>query len=189
MELINGGYAGSGIRLDAAKLGSAAHRTRVFWTNAAKATDIQERYNQTDRQRLTDRLNAQDALDPNRNVQVAQRDDPAYPGVYTLNVAGESIRAFPTLVATPGSYAFRETHYIDDVIRGPGMIYDREKGQYDEPNADERERIMGMLPGSTNRPGATEDQRRQQIGNAVDVRAYTWLCRELYRWRALHLDE
>ena len=48
---------------------------------------------------------------------------------------------------------------------------------------------MGMLPGSTDRPGGTEEQRRQQIGNAVDVRAYTWLCRELYRWRALNLDE
>ena len=64
MELINGGYAGSGIRADAAKLGSAAHRTRVFWTNLAKATDIQERYRQMDRQRLTDRLTAQELPGP-----------------------------------------------------------------------------------------------------------------------------
>ena len=189
MELISGGYAGSGIRTDAAKLGSAAHRTRVYWTNLARATDIQERYRQTDRQQITNRLDAQDSLDPSRTVQVATRDDPAYPGIYHLNVAGEPIRAFPTIVATPGSYAFRETHYADDTIRGPGMVHDREKNRYEEPNADERERIMGMFVGSTDRPGATEEQRRQQIGNAVDVRAYTWLSMELYRWRALNLDE
>ncbi|GAQ89453.1 hypothetical protein KFL_005250035 [Klebsormidium nitens] len=167
MELISGGYAGSGIRLDAAKLGSAAHRTRVFWTNLARATDIQERYTQFDRDQVWDRLDAQDALDNFRAVQLAAQDDPAVPGYYRVNMKGEPLQGFPTLVATPSSYAFR----FQANQPGPGMVYDRNVRKWQEPNADERERIMGMLPGSTRGYNVPEAERRRLIGSATDVRA------------------
>jgi site-specific DNA-cytosine methylase len=48
---------------------------------------------------------------------------------------------------------------------------------------------MGLEPGSTRAPGVSEDQRRAAIGNAIDVRAYRWLWREIRRWRALHYDK
>jgi hypothetical protein len=69
------------------------------------------------------------------------------------------------------------------------MIYDPELRGWIEPTADERELIMGMLPGSTLAPGIGEDQRRAAIGSAIDVRAYGWLCKEICRWRALHYDK
>jgi hypothetical protein len=69
------------------------------------------------------------------------------------------------------------------------MVYDPEMRGWMEPTADERELIMGLLPGSTRAPGVGEDQRRAAIGSALDVRAYYWLCREIHRWRALHYDE
>ena len=186
MELISGGYAGSGIRLDAAKLGAAAHRTRVFWTNLARATDIQERYNQFDREQVWDRADAQDVLDNFRTVQLAAQDDPAVPGYYRVNVKGEPLQAFPTLVATPSSYAFR---FQAPDKPGPGMVYDRNVREWQEPNADERERIMGMLPGSTRGYNIPESERRRLIGSAIDVRAYTWLCKEIRRWRVINKDE
>jgi hypothetical protein len=58
-----------------------------------------------------------------------------------------------------------------------------------EPAADERELIMGLLPGSTRAPGVGEDQRLAAIGAAINVRAYYWLWREIRCWRALHYDE
>jgi hypothetical protein len=69
------------------------------------------------------------------------------------------------------------------------MIYDPELRGGMEPTADERELIMGMLPGSTRAPGIGEDQRRAAIGSTIDVRAYRWLCKDIRRWRALHYDE
>jgi hypothetical protein len=69
------------------------------------------------------------------------------------------------------------------------MVYDPEMRGWMEPTADERELIMGMLPGSTRAPRVGEDQRRAAIGSAIDVRAYCWLCKEIRRRRALHYDE
>lgn len=186
MELISGGYPGSGIRLDAARLGSAAHRTRVFWTNLANAAEIQERYAGVKRDDIWDRVDAQHVLDRFRTVQLAQADDPAVPGYYSVNRKGEPMQVFPTLVATKSSYAFR---FQAPDKPGPGMVYDRNKREWEEPNADERERIMGLLPESTRAFNVCEQERRRLIGSAVDVRAYTWLCNEIRRWRVINKDE
>jgi site-specific DNA-cytosine methylase len=104
-----------------------------------------------------------------------------------MNFKGEPIKVFPTLVSMAQSFAFRL--HNDHQTPGQGMVYDPELRGWMEPTADERERIMGMEPGSTRVPGVTEDQRRAAIGNAIDVRAYRWLWREIRRWRALHYDE
>lgn len=69
------------------------------------------------------------------------------------------------------------------------MVYDRNAREWQEPNANERERIMGMLPGSTRAFNVCEQERRRLIGSAVDVRGYTWLCKEIRRWRVINLDE
>jgi hypothetical protein len=61
------------------------------------------------------------------------------------------------------------------------MIYDPELRGWMEPTTDERELIMGMLPGLTWAPWVGEDQRRAAIGSAIDVRAYRWLCKESAR--------
>jgi hypothetical protein len=51
------------------------------------------------------------------------------------------------------------------------MVYDPELRGWMEPTADERERIIGLEPGSTRALGVTEDQRQAAIGNAIWVRA------------------
>jgi site-specific DNA-cytosine methylase len=178
------------IVINAAKLGSAAHRVRAFWTNAAPSRTLKQRYAQFDREWVNDRKEAQDVLRNGRRVNTAPSDDPDIKGYYRMNFEGEPIRVFRMLVSTPQSFAFRRQEGGPIPGRpGPGMVYDPEMRGWMEPTADERELIMGLLPGSTRAPGAGEDQRRAAIGSAIDVRAYSWLWREIRRWRALHYDE
>ncbi|GAQ90025.1 hypothetical protein KFL_005910020 [Klebsormidium nitens] len=108
------------------------------------------------RTRVWVRLDAQDALDNFRTVQMAAQDDPAIRGYYCVNVKGEPLQTFPTLVATPSSYAFR---FQAPDQPGPGLVYDRSVREWQEPNADERERIMGMLPWSTRGYNIPEAER------------------------------
>jgi site-specific DNA-cytosine methylase len=139
---------------------------------------------------VNDRKEAQDVLRNGRRVNTASADDLDINGYYRMNFEREPIRVFPTLVATPQSFAFRRQEGGPIPGRpGPGMVYDSEMRGWMEPTADERELIMGLLPGSTRAPGIGEDQRRAAIGAAIDVRAYYWLWREIRRCRALHYDE
>jgi hypothetical protein len=110
--------------VDAAKLGSAAYRVRAFWTNAAPSRTLKQLYAQFDREWVNDRKEAQDILRNGRRVDTATADDPDITGYYRINFAGEPIRAFPTLVATDQSFAFRR--HEGGPIPGrpePGMVY------------------------------------------------------------------
>jgi hypothetical protein len=51
----------------------------------------------------------------------------------------------------------------------------RLKQVFDEPNAEERELIMGFEPSSTAAPNITERQRRALLGQAIDTNALTAL--------------
>jgi site-specific DNA-cytosine methylase len=189
IDRVAGGAVDTAVVIDATKLGSA-HRVRAFWTNAAPSRTLKQRYAQFEREWVNDRKEAQDVLRNGRRVNTAPADDPDIKGYYRMNFEGEPIRVFPTLVATPQSFASRRQEGGPVPRRpGPGMVYDPEMRGWMEPTEDERELIMGLLPGSTRAPGVGEDQRRAAIGSAIDVRAYYWLCREIRRWRALHYDE
>jgi site-specific DNA-cytosine methylase len=188
IDRVAGGAVETAVVIDAAKLGSAAHRVRAFWTNAAASRTLKQRYAQFDRTWVQNRKEAQDVIHNRRRVNTAQADDPDIRGFYRMNFKGEPIRVFPTLVSMAQSFAF--WLHDDHQTPGKGMVYDPELRGWMKPTADERERIMGMEPGSMRAPpGVTEDQRRAAIGNAIDVRAYRWLWREICRWRALHYDE
>jgi site-specific DNA-cytosine methylase len=190
IDRMAGGAIDTAVVVDAAKLGSAAHRVRAFWTNDAPSSILKQRYGQFDQEWVHDRKEAQDILRNGRKVNLAPADDRDITSYYRMNYVGEPIRAFPTLVATAQSFAFRRQEGGPHLGRpGPGMIYDPELHEWMEPTADERELIMGMLLRSTRAPGIGEDQRRAAIGSAINVRAYRWLCKEIRRWRALHYDE
>jgi hypothetical protein len=45
-----GGPVDTAVVIDAAKLGSAAHRVRAFWTNAAPSRTLKQRYRQFKRE-------------------------------------------------------------------------------------------------------------------------------------------
>ena len=107
MGQICAGHPDNWICIDAAAVGSPAHRVRVFGTNLAPPIEIQERYRRYSRDQANDRLEAQDVLDEGRVVQVSRTDDPRVEGLVQINRQGEPLRVFPTLVSTPASYAYR----------------------------------------------------------------------------------
>ncbi|GAQ91226.1 putative retrotransposon protein [Klebsormidium nitens] len=52
------------------------------------------------------------------------------------------------------------------------MVYDENMREWQEPNAGERVRIMGLLRGSTEALGVSETDRSRLIGAAINVRAW-----------------
>jgi site-specific DNA-cytosine methylase len=127
IDCMAGGADDTVVVVDAAKLGSPAHRVRAFWTNAAPSRTLKQRYGHFDQEWVHDRKEAQDILWNGRKVNTALADDPDITGYYRMNFAGEPIRAFPTFVATAQFFAFRRQEGGPHPgRRGPGMVYDPE---------------------------------------------------------------
>jgi hypothetical protein len=174
---------GPHIVCDAAQFGSYAHRLRAYWTNLASPEQLRAAVAGV--QRAPGRLVAH-ILDYPRVPQVVRRADqatPSYP-MYPVNHVGQPAAALPTLVATRGSYAFRD--------QGPGMVFDPavrnssdRSGALQEPNPDERERAMGYATGTTAAPGVTAAQRHTLTGNAFDMHALEGLLS--IAWALQHL--
>jgi hypothetical protein len=148
-------HLGQPICLDAAQFNARVHRLCNYWTNLANPVVVQQA---TACWHRAPNLLVDDILDPNRTAQEARRDGthPYYPA----NKRGTPLSALPTIVAYPGSHAYRDGR--------PGMVWDRGLQCLVEPNADERERAMGYLTGSTAAPGLTQGQRCTLIGNNID---------------------
>jgi hypothetical protein len=140
--------------LDAAQFGSLAHRVRNFWTNlctpaqlAAAAAQVKPPPGRT----------VKLALEPGRMPQAVRTAD--RPPRYPVNEPGSTMRAWPTLVSHPYSYAFRAGE--------PGSVTTAQ-GCADQPTAVEREFALGYSRDSTAAPGVTERQRRQALGQCMD---------------------
>jgi hypothetical protein len=106
-----------------------------------------------------------DILDPHKAPRRVYHDDQAPLAV--VNHKGEPRWAMPTLVSFARSYAFKDN--------GPGLVWDSTTQEMVEPNADERERVMGFPTGTTNVPGFSEHQRRFLLGQAMDANYMTWI--------------
>jgi len=149
---------GSPVLLDAAQVGAPAHRLRNYWTNLAAAWQVSAALSGV--QRSPGRC-ALSQLDPGRSPQVARvRESPPY---HPCNTPGEMVCVLPTLVATVGSYAFRDGQI--------GLVRDAAAGSLSEPNPAERERLLGYDAGCTAALGVTPLQRHQITGRCMDARA------------------
>jgi hypothetical protein len=155
------GILGVPVLIDAAAVGSRAHRPRFWWTNLAPAELLQSAIGRTKRPDVY----VSDILDPHRTPRRVYHDDQAPLAV--VNRKGEPRRAFPTLVSFAHSYAFKDN--------GPGLVWDSITQEMVEPNADERERAMGFPTGTTNVHGMSEQQRRFLLGQAMDLNCLTWV--------------
>ena len=149
--------------VDAAALGSYAHRPRWIWTNLASATTLASALAQVQR---PPRREVDDILDEHRVSTTVTKDDK--PPLAVVNRVGFKRGAFPTFMCYPGSFAFR--------TGGPGMVWDTSSQAYEEPTADERERAMGFLTGTTAAPDLSEGQRRFLLGQAIDMTMLVWVC-------------
>jgi hypothetical protein len=104
------------IVLDAAQVGSYAHRLRDYWTNLAPSHDITRALDAVSRPA---NLSVNDILEPGRSAQICRHL--ARPPWYPANVVGQPLSCLPTLVAYVGSYAFR---YNDHDQPGLGLVHD-----------------------------------------------------------------
>ena len=156
---------GRPIGVDAARFDSLAHRERSIWTNCGRLSSLAAAVAHWTRD---EHLLAQLALDPGRRAQVAEHDDSTGFGCrYQCNIAGEPLRAFPTLVSYPGSYAFRDGR--SGVIEDTTVFGADGRTLLTEPNAAERERCHGMNAGATAASGVTEQTRCDLLGRAMDL--------------------
>ena len=172
-------YLGKPVAVDAAALGSYAHRLRWKWTNLASASGISAALHQLARPagRHVDHI-----LDRGRHAQVVVHAD--QPPLAVVNQVGMPRLALSTLVSYPGSHAFRD--------HGPGLVWDTTTRRLEEPRADERERAMGFLTGTTTAPELTESQRRQILGQAMDLTSMVWfvgVCLAVQQYNTSGLGE
>jgi site-specific DNA-cytosine methylase len=161
---------GQPVCLDAAQMGSYAHRVRNFWSNLSDPALVSAVLPQV--QRPAGRL-VNNILDTGRTSQPVKSTD--FPPRYVCNRIGKPMEALPTLVAFRGSHAFREGK--------SGMVLDSNLGCLQEPNPDERERALGYDTGTTNRPPLTDLQRHEVTGRCMDRFAVSSL---MAIYRAIH---
>jgi hypothetical protein len=136
---------GMPVLINAAIVGSRAHRPRLWGTNLAPTELLQSAVGRIKRPDVY----VSDILDPHRAPRRIYHNDQAPLAV--VNRKGEPRRALPTLVSFARSYAFKDN--------GLGLVWDSTTQEMVEPNADERERAMGFPMGTTNIPGLSKHQR------------------------------
>ena len=153
---------GQPVICDAARFDSFAHRVRLYWTNLCPAPDLQSTLDQIRRNphRYVAHILPKHLL-PQKPRQTLS------PPFYNCEQPNVSLQALPTLMATPASYAFRD--------QGPGMLFNLDTSEFEEPSADIREIAMGYHKGVTSGPGRSETKRRQLIGNAFDMNALRFI--------------
>jgi site-specific DNA-cytosine methylase len=97
------------VLIDAAAVGSRAHRPRLWWTNLALAELLQSAVGRIKRPDVY----VSDILDPHKAPRHVYHDDQA--PLVVVNRKGEPWRALPTLVSFVRLYAFKDN--------GPGLVW------------------------------------------------------------------
>ncbi|GAX86472.1 hypothetical protein CEUSTIGMA_g13882.t1, partial [Chlamydomonas eustigma] len=159
---------GPPVVLDAARVGSYAHRLRNYWTNLASPSTLQFVLDSFERDPSISLL---DVLEPDRYPQLC-RAVRSYPYAACSN-RNEPLNVLPTLVAKVGSYAYR----MHPDGPGPGMLvmYIDGQEQFVDLTLEERERILGYPTGSTNAPGISFSGRHSILGGTFDAFAVSHL--------------
>ena len=145
--------------VDAAGLGSAAHRVRLFRTNwctpdilqAAILTDI-----------LPNPLSKQ--ILHEHHVPTIPTRTSMLPFAQRYEV-GKNRVCMPTIVSYPKSHAFQQ-HANGEA--GDGQHWNTQTKCWEEPTLEEREPLMGYKVGSTDIGLATPTQRMKRLGQAMD---------------------
>eukprot|EP00959_Pyramimonas_sp_CCMP1952_P464166 9486139-Pyramimonas_sp.AAC.1 len=147
---------------DATRFDSFAHRLRLYWTNLAPTTWLQSTLDQVHRspRRYLHHI-LPTHLKPLKPT--GHRATPYYP----CGEVDEPRKTLPTIMATVGSYAYRD--------QGPGMLFDLNTADYVEPPPRVREIAMGHPPDITAHPANDERTRIRLVGNSFDMAALNHL--------------
>ena len=159
-------FLGAPVVIDAAGLGSVAHRVRLFWTNWCLPEQLQDAIPQN----LPPTPSLAAILHPD-HVPTVPGHDPIYPFA-KLNKVGKPRKCMPTIVSFPRSHAYRKK---DNGLPGEGQLWNKRMKRWDEPSLMEREQMMGYKPDATYAGLATIAERAERLGRAMDANTMRWL--------------
>ena len=157
--------------MDAAHLGSAPHRVRLFWANM-----LQRAIRQQALPALLPPSPLLATILKSYHVPTTPGQNDTYPFAEHNTVGGERL-VMPTIVSYLGSNAFRAK---DTGAPGEGQVYNIISNVWEEPDAEEKESLLGYQRGDTVALGVTEEQRAIHLGRALDGNTMRWLGALLY---------
>lgn len=164
-------FLGAPIIVDAAGLGSAAHRVRLFWTNWCRPEILQEAIPKN--------------ILPNPTLQEMLHDYhvPTIPSRVSIqpfaqhNKVGYKRVCLPTIVSYPKSHAYRPQA---NGTPGEGQLWNTNIKCWEIPTLQEKEQLLGYRIDSTNGGLATDLQRVKRLGQAMAGNTMRWLGAFLY---------
>ena len=99
-------------------------------------------------------------------------DHPARRPFATHNIKGGIRVCMPTVVSYPRFNAYRPQ---DNGAPGEGELFNTYTNKWEEPNADEKELLLGYSRGDTAALGVTNAKRSMRLGRALDAHTMRWL--------------
>ena len=168
-------FIGAPVIIDAADLGAAAHRVRLFWTNMMQPELLQAALPKL----LTP--------SPPLSSILKGHHIPTMPGHSDLlpfaphNLQGGARLCMPTVVSYLKSRAFRPK---ENGNPGEGEVFNTLDNIWEEPDAAEKELLLGYIAGDTAAPGVSEAERAIRLGRALEGNTMRWLGAMLHAIQA-----
>ena len=78
----------------------------------------------------------------------------------------------PTVVSYLRSNAFRP---MENGNPGEGEVFNTETLEWEEPDVEEKEMLLGYAAGDTTAPGVTQEERAIRLGRALEGNTMRWL--------------
>jgi hypothetical protein len=159
------GVLGEGYAFDAVAVGSYAHQFRRSWTNLIPTTLLHNIVKKKFESRSPEQ-NVQNILEPGRRAQLAQHD--RAPGPHSVNIVGEPLKAFSTLVTLKRSDAYR--------LQAQSLVFTQQQ-KLVPPSLSKRERAMGFVGGMSHSltPPLDEASCLRLLGGSMDLFRLTFL--------------
>ena len=159
-------FIGAPVVVDGADLGGAAHRVRLFWSNMLQPAVLQ--------------ATLPTLLKPSPPLSTLLKPFhiPTTPGhsdrapFAKQNVMGGARLCMPTVVSYLRSNAFRPKESGNP---GEGEVFNTLSNVWEEPDAEEKELLLGYMPGDTAAQGISEDERAVRLGRALCGNTMRWL--------------
>ena len=164
-------FLGAPIVVDAACVGSVAHRVRLFWTNWCQPEILQDAFPRDVKPYIP-----LDKIMLPHHIPIMPTRSSSYPFA-THNVMCKPRVCMPTIVSFPKSHAYRMQA---NGMPGEGQLWNRLTRTYEEPTIEEKEQMMGYQMGETCGGLATPQQRAKRLGQAMDGNTMRWFGAFLY---------
>ena len=159
-------FVGAPVLVDAADLGAAAHRVRLFWSNMLQPAILQAT------------LPTLISPSPPVNTILKGHHIPTMPGhsdhypFASHNIEGGVRLCMPTVVSYLRPNAYRPK---DDGTPGEGEVFNTHTNVWEEPDSDEKELLLGYTLGDTAAVGVSDEDRTVRLGRALDGTTMRWL--------------